>query len=343
MKNKYFTIDKKKDKQVINIIKMPVLYKYQTINEHTVNALINNEVWGTVPTNFNDPYDMIFCYSISNIRKAIRKKLTEERLTKYHSFFQTKNTSMLVKKISDDLLSNYNDNFRKQYCVSCFSLVNNSEIMWGHYANCAKGFVVAYNGEDLQNVALENNNKVFDFIKTSNLYDIDFSKIKQDNLTTVAPVIYSNGKMNLDREIINVLDPILECYDDVLEGKTIGEAFGILYSKFNQIRLTKQSLYNDTFYSALCNKNRDWAYEQEWRIWSYNSNTLMGQINDPHICIGNVKPKAIYLGEKISPYDEQAMLAIAKEKLNIPVYKMKTKMFKNRCKLQAELLYKGVE
>lgn len=90
MKNKYYTIDKQKDKEIITIKEMPVLYKYQTINEHSVNALINNEVWATVPTNFNDPYDMIFCYSSSHIQKAIKEKLTAGRLIKYYDYFGKK-------------------------------------------------------------------------------------------------------------------------------------------------------------------------------------------------------------------------------------------------------------
>lgn len=82
---------------------MPVLYKYQTINEHSVNALINNEVWATVPTNFNDPYDMIFCYSSSHIKGVIKDKLSYERILKYSKFFETKSKMAIIKSISDKI------------------------------------------------------------------------------------------------------------------------------------------------------------------------------------------------------------------------------------------------
>jgi len=343
MKNKYYTIDKQKDKEIITIKEMPVLYKYQTINEHSVNALINNEVWATVPTNFNDPYDMIFCYSSSHIKGVIKDKLSYERVLKYSKFFETKSKMAIIKSISDSLLSNFNDNFRKQYCVACFSEVFDSEIMWGHYANCAKGFVIAYSGNDLMSQAFAKNETFFELSKQFNFFNIDFSNVKKDNLTTIAPIIYSNGKKNFDNEIIDSLDPLLEYFDDLCENKTVEESINTFIKKIQQKYFDKNDSHNDSFYSALCNKHKSWSYEKEWRIWSYNSNALTGQLNDPYVCIGNVKPKAIYLGEKINPYEEQAILSIAKEKLHIPVYKMKTKMFKNRCRLQAELLYKGAE
>ena len=67
------------------------------------------------------------------------------------------------------------------------------------------------------------------------------------------------------------------------------------------------------------------------RILTYNLNPF-NMSNSPYICIGNLTPKALYLGEYISEYDKLALIEIAKQK-GLPVYQMKTKMYKNRCKL----------
>lgn len=344
--NKYYTIEKNNNVKTINITSFPTLYRYQAINEYSISSLVNCELWGTVPTHFNDPYDMIFCYSKSRIKRIIAEKLTMERVTNYSELFNTRNKKDIIDRIAEKLLSKANDTFRQQYCISCFSEVFDSEIMWGHYANCAKGFVVAYDGEELKKVAENSNSTFINFLKQLNWLNIDLSDVEKDKLTTLAPVIYSNGKFNFDKEIIEVLEPVFEYYDNLCICKTIADtnrAMHEFFEKINKIGLEKQPSRNYAFYSALCNKSKAWSYEKEWRIWAYNSNRLNGRMDDPYVLIGGIKPAALYLGERITSYDERILLSIAKEDLHIPVYKMKTKMFKNSCRLEPELIYKGEE
>lgn len=320
------------------------MYKYQSINEHSIQALINCELWGTVPTHFNDPYDMIFCYSKALIKKTIAEKMTDERISKYRDLFKIKSRTAIISKITEDLLSKANDTFRQQYCISCFSEVFDSEIMWGHYANCAKGFVVAYNSEELKNTAQESNSIFIDILKQANPAIADFFGICDDELTTLAPVVYSDWKLNFDKETIELLVPIFEFYDRLYESNSKEETYMAIrdfYDKILQIGTEKQPSKNYAFYSALCNKSKAWSYEKEWRVWAYNFNQLTGQTNNPYVNIGEVKPKAIYLGEKIDSYNEHILMSIAQNNLQVPVYKMKTKMLKNRCKLKPELLYGG--
>ena len=101
------------------------------------------------------------------------------------------------------------------------------------------------------------------------------------------------------------------------------------------IKKIKENKYleedNSFIYSTFGVKNKCWQYEKEWRILTYNLNPL-NMSNSPYLCIGNLIPKALYLGEYISEYDKLALIEIAKQK-GLPVYQMKTKMYKNRCKL----------
>lgn len=338
MKNKYYSIIRNDKNATIEIHTMPILYRYQSINPYSVSALLQDELWGTVPTSFNDPYDTIFCYTSNKLKLALQEKLLHKDIEKYKKFFNVTTKSQLIDILLESLLDNYNDNFRKMYCISCFSENYDSEIMWGHYANCAKGFVVAYDGQELSDISFGSNKVFYDIVKTFNPLGIDLSNVKEDNLTTIAPVIYENGKMNSTSEIITIIDSILEYYDDLCNGKTISEAVMTLYKKNMQMYYEKQTDNNNLFYSALCNKSKVWSYEKEWRIWAYNSNILTGQINNPYVLIGKgAKAKAIYLGEKISDYDTIALTEIARQK-NIPVYKMKTIMLKHKCKLIAELI-----
>lgn len=65
--NNNYTVEKKDGKKIVSIRNFPTLFKYQPINEYSIKALVHGEIWGTVPTHFNDPYDMIFCYSKTRI------------------------------------------------------------------------------------------------------------------------------------------------------------------------------------------------------------------------------------------------------------------------------------
>lgn len=328
----YYTCNEVNGVAEINIKDLPVLYKYQKVSEHSLTNLGNGEIWGTCPDAFNDPYDCICCYTVSQIKKAVYDLLSEERICKYKAIFQTNSRAKVVEELILSLLSKYNENFRKQYCVSCFSIYNDSEIMWGHYADCAKGFVTAYNGYDLQNCALTSNRSIINIMKSINLFGLDLSKLPEDTHSTIMPVIYSNGKVNITTNIISNIPFLLEYYDDLCNELTINRAVNNYIQKIQESFYAELQPNNDIFYSIMCNKNKCWQYEQEWRIWSYNSNVFTGNILSPYVKIGNVAAKAIYLGEHISPYNKRILIDIANNQ-NIPIYQMKTKMYKNRCAL----------
>lgn len=338
MKNKYYTITTEQEKSIINIHTLPTIYRYQSINPYSVSALLNDELWGSVPSIFNDPYDMIFCYTSSEIKRALLEKLSSRNIEKYKTTLDLPDIESIVNYLISKSLDCYNDNMRQIYCVASFSEIYDSEIMWGHYADCSKGFVVAYDSDELRNIAAINNSVVIDLAKSINPYGIDFSDFQEDNLTTIAPVIYNSQKFNITSEIIDIIDALLNYYDNLFDGKSLNEATQILCKETKEKYYNNQQHHNDVFYSALCNKSTVWKYEKEWRIWSYNLNIYTGQINNPHVLIGNnAKAKAIYLGERISEYNRIAMTEIAKRK-NIPIYIMKTVMLKNNCKLVRELI-----
>lgn len=304
----------------------PTLYKYQPISEYSLHNFEYDEIWGTVPAAFNDPYDCSVCYSENKVNKFIKENLTEQRIENYKLFFQTTKKSDIAEFITRDLIDC--DNYRKQYCVACFSIYNDSEIMWGHYADSAKGFCVAYSGDDLANTAWNCSRSTFDMMKKLNPFGIDFENIKDDNLISIAPIIYLNGKYNATEELIRSIPFLLEYYDDLCEKRSLGDPTKNLLNNLENSFYSQLETHNNVFYSMMCNKNRVWSYEQEWRIWTYNSNILAGNFVSPYMCIGKVRAKAVYLGEKIPEYYRRTIIGIAKEK-NIPVYQMKSKMYKH--------------
>lgn len=68
----------------------------------------------------------------------------------------------------------------------------------------------------------------------------------------------------------------------------------------------------------IINKSEDWKYEREWRYITSSE--------DDSKFIMPVKPKAIYLGTKISEKNKNIMLEIANNKYQIPCYELQQQM-----------------
>lgn len=333
MKNKYYTISKTERGYYVKINSVPVLYKYQSINDYSTRALLNGEIWGTIPKHFNDPYDSLLCYNRGQILREITNRLTDCQRKSYAAYLGKRGIEEIQNKIIDDFINL----IRMNYVVSCYSEIIDSEIMWAHYANRAKGFAIAYDGEILKKAAETSKAKNFNALLS--LLPELFQKIEDNDYSVIGPVMYLPGKMNCSEDLISCADQVLSILDGLYQGKTMQLILASLRKDNYEEYVNSQRRFETIFCSAIFNKNKCWKYEKEWRLWGYNVNFLFGKVDDPHALIAtDVKPKAIYLGEEISNYDEIALIEIAKNKLFVPVYKMKTKIRKNSFKLIAEKL-----
>lgn len=87
MKNKYYSVIRKNKNSIIEIHAIPVLYRYHSVTPYSVSALLQDELWGTVPTSFNDPYPrnriMTPCFLFNHT------KLTHSCFTKFRECFFT--------------------------------------------------------------------------------------------------------------------------------------------------------------------------------------------------------------------------------------------------------------
>lgn len=321
--------------EYINIHTCPILYKYQSASEYSLHNFEADEVWGTVPTAFNDPYDCAVCFTVSKLHNAIRRNLTEQRLRNYRSLFNASSKKEVTEQIVNSILEN--NDIRKQYAVACFSIYNDSEIMWGHYADSAKGFCLAYDGRRLMETAYATTQSTFDLLKEFNIFGIDFSDVSADNLSSIMPVIYRDGKINITDHLLDTIPDMLNCYDNLCKGMMLKEAYEDLFLRIKQKYYNELEKNNDLFYSMMCRKSKVWNYEQEWRIWTYNSNVFSGNFENPYMKIGNAKATAVYLGEKMPENMRRVVIEIAKMK-HIPVYQMKSIMYAHCYKLKPILI-----
>jgi hypothetical protein len=283
------------------------LYKYRAVSENSLDNLLNDTIWVTNASNFNDPYD---CALTLDLTDSLERNLSQKFLGKFPEIMKKFNLNLNLRQDEIDKLSNSDfkeildkmvnsvegkSNLNKKQLdflhslvlneletysnshlemtkdfsqrgtlVHCFSEVNNSILMWSHYANNHSGFCIEYN------------------FKNPNIVPFLVEKLH--------PVKYSN-------EILDITNFYLEPN----------------FNKFVSI------------YAAII-KSKEWNYEKEWRIVFPIGKEI--SYNYPLF-----SPEVIYLGSRIKDEDKETLIQIAKKK-NISVFQMT--MLKNKFKLISE-------
>ena len=224
-----------------------------------------------------------------NLEEGLKnKKLAIEKL---YDFFDSNkvnfinNLNILLGDLIEKIYKNI-DLYRSFKKIACFSTDYKSSLMWGHYADGNKGFVIEYNLSEL--------------IKKCSI------KCKKENLKKcdslglnylLVPVIYrKNSYDGTDFLIQNIM-------------------YNFLSIIFNSNNSNDQIKYFDTdtlFYLRLIlNKSEAWSYEKEWRLVA-NLQSKTEQFTPE--CILKCKPKKIFLGARMKEANKKKIIEICKRK-----------------------------
>lgn len=115
------------------------LYKYGSFkSEYWENTIFKGEIFLAMSRNFNDPFDCLPHFDIDKLfdsPKFRRIVLSKKPFLNEPDFFKLDR-----KIIKNELLQGLREDFR----ATCFSEVHDSLLMWGHYADCHKGFCIEY-------------------------------------------------------------------------------------------------------------------------------------------------------------------------------------------------------
>ena len=152
------------------------IYKYQAAfysndgNNRDLQNLSDNKMWLSVPKHFNDPFDCQI-----NPRSVVALGILSDADIKqrYDNSIEDRKSIENVITEQSKKLSGFMDSLRQKISVACFSEINDSILMWGHYANGHRGICIEYN--------------LFDFIEK-----LDFSPL---------PVVYSEYMAPYEGEI----------------------------------------------------------------------------------------------------------------------------------------------
>jgi hypothetical protein len=159
IKLKYFSnnsIDASNSNEDVDLIKLeniPLLYKYCSFDmcRYSLQNLEKNQIRLNNPNNFNDPFDSMFSVDvlkmIGNSMNDILDKAEINNIIPVgykEKFIDNAEFLEGLEKLRTVQYMEINNSKRDSLRVTCFSEVNDSILMWSHYAANHKGFCIEY-------------------------------------------------------------------------------------------------------------------------------------------------------------------------------------------------------
>lgn len=160
------------------------IFKYREVNENSIKNLEEDTVWLADPNNFNDPYDCAHTVNHNSIQthlghqyinnflatkgssielsveqKKILNSSTDPFTELINILLENESPekqedikailSQVQKKIHEDMSTSQSKSFASSFKLCSFSEINNSMLMWAHYANYHQGFCIEYSLENI--------------------------------------------------------------------------------------------------------------------------------------------------------------------------------------------------
>lgn len=249
---------------------------HRSVSDNNIKALSDNRLYFSKPKNFNDPYDALLFANSEKIVKEILgnismgmddyiKKLSDkghESARFMELLWNNKDSHDKLMERHFYLIYDCMDAIRKMIKnnprIICFSERYDSLLMWAHYADNHKGYVLVYDKES---------------IITANKFSCNGAVVNQK--TKLKKVNYVTKQVDMTENVIeyirnNMLDNMgdIETYDAAISPHKIRQ--------------------------VLTEKAMDWKYEAEWRliprITKMDEESKLGYIE--------IRPKAVILGSQ---------------------------------------------
>jgi hypothetical protein len=120
------------------------LYKYEGFNIRSISNLKNNQIWFSVPKDFNDPFEFKF---------KLKSFSEEDYRYQYERWYRNQEPKggekieSLKKKFDEytkQIFEGFYENFLNNGGVCCFSEKKDDILMWSHYSDSHKGFCLEF-------------------------------------------------------------------------------------------------------------------------------------------------------------------------------------------------------
>jgi Protein of unknown function (DUF2971) len=129
-------------------MEMPkLLYKYRQNSSQAIENLASGSIWVSNPKNFNDPFDCQHAFLIDTHKKELKKLMQE--FSERYPFVEPYAFKLEDKNARLNILQYFNSFIEgiKPSGVFSVSEKKNDLLMWAHYADSYKGFVIGYHCE----------------------------------------------------------------------------------------------------------------------------------------------------------------------------------------------------
>jgi hypothetical protein len=246
------------------------MYRYYKLDDkgYVLSDLRNARMTVSSPKLFNDPYDSLLyldkewlistldresleqtCEIIKEIKSGKRVEDINPGISRVNAEICERLTALPeeeVKKIFFDerltenamrAAAQFIEALRHHNRIACFSEVDNSPLLWAHYADCGRGICIEYHIPKISPQC------VFPYI--------DFKDRKI--ISSFLPVLYSNERYNATHIVNEYNEQLLIL---MMERQ---KDYKILTAEHDLLDSEKTSVF----------KSSDWAYEREWRLILY--------------------------------------------------------------------------
>lgn len=266
------------------------IFRYRSVTENNMDALRSGRLYFSTPDNFNDPYDNLMYANLGQICSDICGNL-EYRMDGYleeakqhfpyesfitYNFWNGPRKEELVKQHLGLFLTyveEIKENIRKNVKIICFSEKFDSILMWSHYADYHKGYLLVYDKEELRSSQKYTKNGIL-----------------SEKKTRLEKVEYVTEKLDLTEAVENYVR-----YE-------ILPNMGDIEKQDGKIAVTKLREF-------VIQKAKEWEYEKEWRLIP----RIISLEEESELCYIVCKPKGIILGAKCSEENRKLIIDIAEE------------------------------
>jgi hypothetical protein len=126
------------------------LFRYRSLSAYSLGELVNQTMWYSKPTAFNDPFDCALTIDqrkfSESFEHAIRAGIAQGKIAKdlpKEKYAPTESDKAMFMAIRDRLKST-----AAPLGLCCLSENSKSILMWAHYANNHRGFCVEYSSAE---------------------------------------------------------------------------------------------------------------------------------------------------------------------------------------------------
>lgn len=317
----------KNDKKTINELltyinenKPKSLFHYRSCNERSIEAFRENKIYFNTASNFNDPYDCLIYCDIEYILKQIQNMFNYENIGKLNnkvideSYLNTRPVTIPEEKAKEII-----NNLKNISIKDIFKTIPKESVDYitnfikGLTPNVLENYKNYYQNIQPQACLSETYNNILMWSHYAGNHKGFVIEYDTDALKTNCMLCPEHKSFQTCPNWKQVmLLPILYTKKRYDATKYIFES--TIIQTFKNAGLPNIFQLSDDFaqYKINIHKHKCWSYEKEWRLQLFKFNT------ENFI---TVKPKAIYLGCKISKMYEDILVKYATEQ-GIKVYKM---------------------